>query len=65
MALYVYECQQCGHRVERIEWKEQGPPFECPACGWLHAMKRVLSPPAIHFLGADWASNDKGGGRRS
>lgn len=33
-----------------------GGPEACEACGG--AMKKVLSPPAIHFKGSGWAKKD-------
>jgi putative FmdB family regulatory protein len=53
MALYEYECQACGNRVEVFkEMAERDSPARCamPGCGG--ELRRTLSNPAIQFHGA-------------
>ncbi len=56
MPIYEYECEQCGHRVEKIQ-KFSDPPLEvCEKCGG-HVHK-VQSAPAFQFKGTGWYVTD-------
>lgn len=64
MPLYEYECDECGHRFERIQ-KFSDPPVEtCPKCG--SRVHKLVSSPAFQFKGTGWyvtdyAKKDSGG----
>ena len=67
MALYEYQCEACGHRVEVIrKWSD--PPLEkCPTCGG--AVNKLQSAPAFHLKGTGWyvtdyAKKDQAGSNR-
>ena len=56
MPLYEYQCDQCGHRFERIQ-KFSDPAVEtCPACGG--AVRKLISSPAIQFKGSGFYITD-------
>lgn len=56
MPLYEYECESCGHRLERIQ-KFSDPPLEtCPDCGG--KLHKLISSPAIQFKGSGWYITD-------
>ena len=56
MPLYEYECEACGHRVERIQ-KFSDPPLEhCPKCGG--AVHKLQAAPAFQFKGSGWYITD-------
>jgi putative FmdB family regulatory protein len=56
MPLYEYECESCGHRLERIQ-KFSDPPLEtCPDCGG--KLRKLISSPAIQFKGSGWYITD-------
>lgn len=56
MPLYEYECENCGHRFEKIQ-KFSDPPLEsCPVCGG--PVHKLLSSPAIQFKGSGWYITD-------
>jgi putative FmdB family regulatory protein len=56
MPLYEYECDDCGHRFEKIQ-KFSDPLIEtCPACGG--TVRKLLSSPAIQFKGSGWYITD-------
>jgi putative FmdB family regulatory protein len=56
MPLYEYECNDNGHRFERIQ-KFSDPPIDvCPTCG--SAVRKLLSSPAIQFKGTGWYITD-------
>ncbi len=56
MPLYDYRCLACGREVEVMHGIHDGGPQACEACGG--AMRKALSPPAIHFKGSGWAKKD-------
>ncbi len=59
MPLYEYQCQQCGHRFEKIQSFSAPDEKACPVCGG--AVERLISAPAIQFKGAGWYVNDYAG----
>ena len=65
MPLYEYECNDCGHRFERIRKFSDPPLSTCPVCNG--AVRKLLSPPAIQFKGSGWYVTDyarKPGGKK-
>jgi len=56
MPLYDYRCTACGREVEVMHGIHEQGPASCPDCGG--AMRKALSPPAIHFKGSGWAKKD-------
>ena len=57
MPLYEYECAKCGHRFEQIQKFSDPAVEECPSCG-AHAVRKLLSSPAIQFNGSGWYVTD-------
>lgn len=57
MPIRVYECNECGYRVERLEYTMQDGPL-CPRCELEHSklieMTRQPAAPAVHFAGEGW-----------
>ena len=56
MPLYDYRCTECGREVEVMHGIHESGPATCEDCGG--AMRKALSPPAIHFKGSGWAKKD-------
>ncbi|MCY4662414.1 MAG: hypothetical protein OXF93_21790 [Acidobacteria bacterium] len=56
MPLYEYECEECGHRFERIRKFSDEPLSTCPACSG--PVRKLLSAPAIQFKGTGWYVTD-------
>ncbi len=56
MPLYEYVCEECGYRFETLQRFSDEPLKVCPKCGG--PLKKVLSPPAIHFKGSGWYVTD-------
>ena len=66
MPLYEYECDDCGHRFERIQKFSDELATTCPKCSG--ALRKLLSSPAIQFKGSGWYITDyarKGDGQGS
>jgi putative FmdB family regulatory protein len=57
MPVYDYACTRCGRVVEVVHAVEGTGPSACETCGG--AMKKLLSPPAVHFKGSGWAKKDR------
>ncbi|HEY64678.1 MAG TPA: zinc ribbon domain-containing protein [Caldilineae bacterium] len=56
MPIYVYRCEVCGTRFERMGSFSDNT---IPACPNGHAdVRRLFCPPAIHFKGSGWYITD-------
>jgi putative FmdB family regulatory protein len=56
MPLYEYQCDECGHRFERIQKFSDPPASECPRCGG--RVQKQVSSPAFQFKGSGWYVTD-------
>jgi putative FmdB family regulatory protein len=57
MPLYEYECEDCGHRFERIQKFSDSLVEVCPKCG-KRKVHKLVSSPAIQFKGSGFYIND-------
>ena len=56
MPIYLYECDSCGVRFERLERMSAEPLTRCPECdGEIH---RVIQPVGIIFKGSGFYVTD-------
>jgi putative FmdB family regulatory protein len=56
MPIYLYECDSCGVRFERLERMSAEPLTQCPECdGEVH---RVIQPVGIIFKGSGFYITD-------
>lgn len=56
MPIYLYECDSCGVRFERLQRMSQDPLTDCPECeGHVH---RVIQPVGIIFKGSGFYITD-------
>ena len=63
MALYEYQCLECGARSEVLQKMADAPLTTCTACGG--PLKKLPSSPSVQFKGSGWYVTDyarKGGG---
>ena len=56
MPLYEYECDDCGHRFERIQKFSDELVSVCPECEG--RVRKLVSSPAIQFKGTGWYITD-------
>src|SRR3954467_10553430 len=68
MPLYEYECDNCGHRFEKIQKFSDPLEKTCPKCGG--PGHKLMSSPAIQFKGSgfyitDYPKGDKGSAPKS
>ena len=63
MPTYDYRCTACDREVEVMHGINDSGPATCQHCGG--AMRKALSPPAIHFNGSGWAKKDAASARKT
>ena len=56
MPLYEYRCDSCHELIEVIQKFSDEPLSVCEKCGG--KLKRLLSPPGLHFKGTGWYVTD-------
>jgi putative FmdB family regulatory protein len=56
MPIYEYRCARCGRRTEAFQKMNEPPLATCEFCGG--ALRKMISPPAIHFKGNGWYVTD-------
>ena len=56
MPIYLYECDRCGIRFERLQRFSEAPLTQCPECeGHVH---RVIQPAGVIFRGSGFYVTD-------
>ncbi len=56
MPIYEYRCRDCERVFEALQRVAEDPLETCRHCGG--SAKRIVSSPAIHFVGSGWYVND-------
>lgn len=56
MPIYEYRCDECSEVFEAIQRVADEPLDSCRRCGG--PAKRIVSSPAIHFVGTGWYVTD-------
>lgn len=56
MPIYEYRCDECDQVFEAIQRISDAPLDTCRICGG--AARRIVSSPAIQFLGSGWYVTD-------
>jgi len=57
MPIYAFECNDCGHRFDRLQKLSDPDPEVCPECN-LPAVRRQLTAPAFRLAGNGWYETD-------
>jgi len=57
MPLYEYECDNCGHKFEKIRSVHDEPLTQCPNCA-NNTLRKIFHPAGIIFKGSGWYIND-------
>jgi putative FmdB family regulatory protein len=57
MPIYEYECNQCGHTLEKLQKVGEAPLSDCPACGKAGLVK-LVSAAGFRLKGGGWYETD-------
>lgn len=57
MPIYEYQCQACGHRLEKIQKISDQPLVHCPACQQ-DALQKLVSAAGFRLSGGGWYETD-------
>ena len=55
MPIYVYRCQACGRKIERLQVYSDDP-GRCPKCGG--ALRRQVARCSFQLKGGGWYATD-------
>jgi putative FmdB family regulatory protein len=57
MPIYEYQCESCGHVLEKLQRISDDPLKDCPDCGAAE-LRRLVSAAAFRLKGAGWYETD-------
>lgn len=57
MPIYEYQCQDCGHELEKIQRMSDPVLVDCPACEQPR-LKKLISAAAFRLKGSGWYETD-------
>lgn len=57
MPIYEYQCQSCGHKLEKLQRLNDNPLKDCPDCGAAE-LERLISAAGFRLKGAGWYETD-------
>ena len=57
MPIYGFECNDCGHRFDRLQKLSDPDPTQCPACS-APSVRRQITAPAFRLAGSGWYETD-------
>ena len=57
MPIYEYQCQSCGHELEKLQKMSDDPLKDCPSCE-KPELKKLVSASAFKLKGSGWYESD-------
>lgn len=57
MPIYEYQCDSCGHALEKLQKLSDAPLTDCPACGDA-TLKKMISAAGFRLKGGGWYETD-------
>ncbi|MGH8191543.1 MAG: FmdB family zinc ribbon protein [Rhodanobacteraceae bacterium] len=57
MPIYVFRCEDCGEKFDRLQKLADLDPDTCPNCG-RHHVRRQVTAPAFRLAGSGWYETD-------
>lgn len=57
MPIYEYQCESCGHQLEKLQKMSEAPLLDCPACG-KPALVKKISAAGFRLKGGGWYETD-------
>ncbi|RUM94134.1 MAG: zinc ribbon domain-containing protein [Thiothrix sp.] len=65
MPIYEYECEACGHKMEKLQKMSDEPLIDCPECG-KPKLRKLISAAGFRLSGGGWYETDfKSGNKRN
>jgi putative FmdB family regulatory protein len=58
MPIYVFRCEACGHKFDRLQKLSAPDPDVCPNCGKHDTVRRQVTAPAFRLAGSGWYETD-------
>ena len=58
MPIYVFRCDACGEKFERLQKLSDPDPDLCPHCGKRDTVQRQVTAPAFRLSGSGWYETD-------
>jgi len=57
MPIYEYQCEACGHKMEKLQKMSDEPLTDCPECR-KPALRKLISAAGFRLSGAGWYETD-------
>ncbi len=57
MPIYEYKCDECDHRLEKLQKISDDPAKTCPECG-KDSLRKLVSAAAFKLKGTGWYETD-------
>ena len=57
MPIYEYQCQSCGHELEKLQRMSDKPLTDCPSCEEPQ-LRRLVSAAGFRLKGGGWYETD-------
>ena len=57
MPIYAYQCQGCGHKLEKIQRLSDAPLTDCPVCNQT-SLKKQITAASFKLTGTGWYETD-------
>jgi putative FmdB family regulatory protein len=58
MPIYVFRCDDCGEKFERLQKLSDPPPDICPHCGKHATVRKQVTAPWFRLAGNGWYETD-------
>ena len=58
MPIYVFRCDACGEKFDRLQKLSDPDPDTCPNCGKHQTVHRQVTAPAFRLSGSGWYETD-------
>lgn len=58
MPIYVFRCDDCGEKFERLQKLSDPDPDTCPNCGRNNTVRKQVTAPAFRLAGTGWYETD-------
>ena len=63
MPIYEYQCEACGHKLEKLQKISDDPLRDCPSCDE-PSLSKLVSAAAFRLKGSGWYETDFKSGKK-